>query len=391
MAALEVGSNGQGSPQTIALTGTGTAPRATITDPAVGPLDLRDQPVDPGPGPVRLVTVTSTGETPVTLDSLAVSGSPDGQFLIGGNRVGATIAPGESCRVGVSFDPTVLGAFAATLEIRSDDPGSPAALGLAGTGVPAGSPTPAVDLNQYRALSGGQCTVNASVALQGPEITGAQILFGPSQLETNQQIGQAAIRRLNGIQAWLEAGIEGRDIRGGVLGIDNFGAGVEWQVGSLVPIPPVNPRPIDVAKRKDPGDRVTLTLQRLIVNQRVYQEAIARVNALEACIEGMLTGGDVVDGSIGEGHLLPGLRIAALTPVVNPPAPSRTNVKKPQRGQSEEPQFSSTQLVTNQRIATTAVARTSALIERIESGLDACSFVPGSLTGNDLTPSSQAA
>ena len=92
-----------------------------------------------------------------------------------------------------------------------------------------------------------------------------------------------------------------------------------------------------------------------------------------------------------EDGLLPGLRIAALTPVVNPPAPSRTNVKKPQRGQSEEPQFSSTQLVTNQRIATTAVARTSALIERIESGLDACSFVPGSLTGNDLTPSSQAA
>lgn len=194
--------------------------------------------------------------------------------------------------------------------------------------------------------------------------------------------------RLNAVQAWLDGGIEGRDIRGAVLGVDSFGAGIEWRVGSLVPIPPANPRPIQVQPLKpiSEGDPITFTLQQLIINQRVYQEAIACANALEKRLDGMLTGGDVVDGSIGEGRLLPGLQIAALTPVSDPPASSRTNVQKPKRGESELPQFSSTQLVTNQRIAATAITRTNALIERIESGLDACSFAPGSLTGNDLTP-----
>jgi hypothetical protein len=297
-----------------------------------------------------------------------------------------TLAPGETCRVGVSFDPTVLGLFTATLEVRSDGPGSPATLALQGAGVPAGSPMPAVDPNQYRALSGGQCTSRPSAVIAGPQITGARILFSAAQLETNQQIGQAAIRRLNGIEEWIAAGIEGRDIRGGVLGVDSFGAGVTWRVGALVPIPAANPRPIVVAKRQGPGDQVTFTLTQLIINQRVYQEAIARVNALEERINGMLTGGDVTDRSIDRGRLLPGLHIATLTTVSSPPAPSRTNVRKPVRGRGPEPQFTSTQLVTNQRIATTAVARTNSLIERIEAGLDACSFTPGSLTGNELTP-----
>ena len=60
-----------------------------------------------------------------------------------------------------------------------------------------------------------------------------------------------------------------------------------------------DPRPIVVAPARpgDPGD-VTLTVGQLLINQRISQAAIRRLNALKARMDGGLTGGDVDDGTL---------------------------------------------------------------------------------------------
>jgi hypothetical protein len=76
---------------------------------------------------------------------VAIGGTNPGDFSIVANTCGATIAPGASCNVSVSFIPAALGARSASLVITSDLPGSPHSAVLSGTGTGA-PPAPAVTL-----------------------------------------------------------------------------------------------------------------------------------------------------------------------------------------------------------------------------------------------------
>ncbi|HST38486.1 MAG TPA: choice-of-anchor D domain-containing protein, partial [Conexibacter sp.] len=84
----------------------------------------------------RTVTVTNSGENPVTLTALDLSGT--GFAPAGGSCVaGAELAVGESCTVTVRFAPTVAGAASGTLSIpyTAIGAGAPLAVTLGGTGV----------------------------------------------------------------------------------------------------------------------------------------------------------------------------------------------------------------------------------------------------------------
>lgn len=224
-----------------------------------------------------------------------------------------------------------------------------------------------------------------------PDLTGAgptgTLTLSATQLKINQRIGQAAVRRANAIQAWLDEGIVGGDVCGGALGAGRFEAGVQITQGLLGPIPTVaGPRPLVIPGAQDKGNvRFTLSTDQLRTNQRVYAAAVRRANALRDRLSQGLTGGDLRDGLLGRDRLRQDFRIVALTPAASPPPASQTQIAS---AASRPARFELTleQLKINQRIAQAAVRRTNALRVRIASGLRDENFAPGSITAVDLAP-----
>ena len=113
-------------------------------------LDFGGRRVDLGATPAQTVTVTATGTTGVAsipAAGITVSGA-EGDFAVsGGDCAGALLAPGQSCTVSLTFDPSATGARTATLAVGSDAAPSPLTVALTGEGqpapVPAATPTPA--------------------------------------------------------------------------------------------------------------------------------------------------------------------------------------------------------------------------------------------------------
>jgi hypothetical protein len=103
-----------------------------IVSPSPGSLDFGDQFVGTT-SQGRDVTLTNTGTQSVTVLSLAVS-SPD--FGVSAGNCAPPLAVSASCTATVFFNPTSVGAKAASLEIQSDTAGSPNVVMLTGNGVP---------------------------------------------------------------------------------------------------------------------------------------------------------------------------------------------------------------------------------------------------------------
>ncbi|OAI38871.1 hypothetical protein AYO39_03375, partial [Actinobacteria bacterium SCGC AG-212-D09] len=85
--------------------------------------------------PSQPVTVANTGGAPLRVTGLTFTGSDPGDFLVSSDDCrGAEIDPGTSCTVNVSFAPQAQGSRTATLNIKSNDPLTPATVALSGTG-----------------------------------------------------------------------------------------------------------------------------------------------------------------------------------------------------------------------------------------------------------------
>jgi len=203
-----------------------------------------------------------------------------------------------------------------------------------------------------------------------------------AQLLISQRIAQAAVRRANAVEAWLEAGVVAGDLCGNAFGQADFTGMTFVGGGATAPVGPT-PRPLQVARASGGGGgNVALTAQQLLINQRISQAAVRRVNALTIRLDGGLTGGDLVDGSIGSGKLLNGLRIATAT-AATPVAKSRTMLGARQ-GRGGTVTVSVRQLQINQRISQAAVRRVNQLVDRLARGLSGADFKDGTLTVADL-------
>ncbi|MEW6582651.1 MAG: hypothetical protein AB1416_07820, partial [Actinomycetota bacterium] len=207
-----------------------------------------------------------------------------------------------------------------------------------------------------------------------------------SQLLTNQRISQAAVRRANAIQEWLEAGITARDLCGGAVDRAEFGPGVT--VGFLpASTPPVVATPRSITPRPTGGGttaRVRLSRSQLLINQRISQAAVLRANALKARLDAGLTGGDVKDGSLTANTLVFGLGILAAAPGASPAAKTTTVITRPLYGTPGRVHLSRSQLLINQRISQAAVRRTNALRARLQRGLAGSDLRDGTLSAVDL-------
>lgn len=117
------------------------------------------------------------------------------------------------------------------------------------------------------------------------------------QLATNQRISQAAIRRVAALESLLERGLTGALVRDASLPSDKLAAGLRMTTTSppaaAIPLS-ITPPTAAVAR----GGKVRLTQEQLIINQRISQAALRRLNALRSRLESGLTGADFRDGSL---------------------------------------------------------------------------------------------
>ena len=216
----------------------------------------------------------------------------------------------------------------------------------------------------------------------------SDITLTTGQLLINQRIDQAAIRRANGVSAWLGDGVEGRDLCQGALAASELAPGIVTDaLGQRVVLAAPDPRPIVVAPATpgDPSD-ITLTTGQLLINQRTVQAAIRRLNALKARMDTGLTGGDVDDQTLAQPVFVSGLRVLVAPPPASPPPASTTDIAPARPGDPSQVTLTTGQLLINQRISQAAVRRANDLIARIEDGLVGSDVRDGTVTAIDLAP-----
>lgn len=141
-AILSVVDNATGSPQTSALTGTGTAPSAPAATLTPAKLDFGSI-VAGTKSTAQSATLSNTGNAALTISSITLTGSNAASFTTSSN-CGATLAAGASCSISITFNPTTAGSASATLSVSDDDAGSPQTSALAGV---ATTPPPVADFS----------------------------------------------------------------------------------------------------------------------------------------------------------------------------------------------------------------------------------------------------
>jgi hypothetical protein len=220
-----------------------------------------------------------------------------------------------------------------------------------------------------------------------PSFTPGTVTLSARQLRINQRIAQAAVRRVNAVQAWLDARVDGGDICGLSLTAAKFGPGIVIGPGPTAPASGAFPRPfVETGPPRSRGARVVLSARQLRVSQRISQAAMRRAKALSRRLGRGLTGGDIRRGTITRDVLAPGLAIVAATPVPNPPRPSRTVIRAPRARKPARFELSAAQLLTNQRIAQAALRRATVLRDELRAGLTAKDFRNRTITAVNLAP-----
>ena len=219
-----------------------------------------------------------------------------------------------------------------------------------------------------------------------PDKSDVTFTLSVTQLTINQRISQAAIRRLNAVEARLSGGLQSRDLCGYSVGPTELGPGIASApaAASLAPAAPANPAAIGDPGRSGPGDPLTLSAGQLLINQRIDQAAIRRATGITNRLEAGLTGGDVRAAQVTQGKLFDRLQILSKSPTAEPPA---TETVIPPRQSPPDPgsvTLSVGQLRINQRIAQAGVRNANALIRRLETGLSGADLKPATLTAADL-------
>ena len=129
---IAIASNGTGSPQTFAVTGTGTNAGPTPGQLLVpSGLDFGSQGVGTQGSPLQ-VTVTNGGGAAVAISS--VGSSDASEFTITSSSCAGSLAPGAGCAFSIAFSPTLAGSRSAAVTIVSSGMGSPQSIALSGVG-----------------------------------------------------------------------------------------------------------------------------------------------------------------------------------------------------------------------------------------------------------------
>jgi hypothetical protein len=124
---LSVTDDATGSPQTVALSGTGT-----VVELSTIGINFGDQKVGTKSASVPAM-LTNKGTTSLSISQITITGADAGDFSQT-NNCGSSVPAGESCAIKVAFKPTATGQRSAKITITDDGGGSPQGIALSGTG-----------------------------------------------------------------------------------------------------------------------------------------------------------------------------------------------------------------------------------------------------------------
>jgi len=167
-ASVSITDNASGSPQTVSLSGTGTAAAVSLSPAS---LAFGTQPVGMT-STAQTVTLSNTGTAALSITSLAPTGTNASDFTQS-NTCGSSLAAGANCTIAVMFTPSIAGTEAASLSIADNASGSPQTVSLSGAGThdviltwTASTTSGVVGYNVFRgATSGGESTTPLNTSL----------------------------------------------------------------------------------------------------------------------------------------------------------------------------------------------------------------------------------
>ncbi|GAA5484526.1 choice-of-anchor D domain-containing protein [Haloferula sargassicola] len=178
-ATLSIASNdADENPFVVSLAGSGQAPEVAVSesgsDLVSGTARLDFGAARTGTvGGTRTLTVSNTGGYPLANLSVAVVGEHAGDFLLNASDLPATLAPGASANITMSFTPTAPGIRSATLNIANDDADeNPFVIALTGEGT---APVIAVQSTTAGNLVFGAATIDLGGTAVGSMSTGETI------------------------------------------------------------------------------------------------------------------------------------------------------------------------------------------------------------------------
>jgi len=126
---LSVADNAAGSPQTVALTGAGAVPLATLSATSVTfPATLQGSTSSP-----LTVTLTNSGSATLTISTITLGGTNAANFGET-NNCGLTLSAGSSCTISTTFSPATTTTYTATVTVTDSATGSPQTIALQGSG-----------------------------------------------------------------------------------------------------------------------------------------------------------------------------------------------------------------------------------------------------------------
>ncbi len=129
-----------------------------------------------GKGAQKVVTLTNSGTTAITISSIAFSGTNPGDFTIFSKTCGTSLAASASCTANIIFAPTVAGARSATLKFTDNSAGSPQTVALTGNGTAAtGTVTVSPTAITYGTVNVGASSASQTVTLNNGTTTAKTI------------------------------------------------------------------------------------------------------------------------------------------------------------------------------------------------------------------------
>jgi hypothetical protein len=127
-AILKIMDNAPGSPQSVPMTATVIDPQAKFSP---GSLTFASQKV--GTTTQQSVQLSNSGGTALTISSVKVTGADPGDFALSGSCP-ASLAPGASCSLEVSFTPAKTGTRTASITVGDNMQSGSSTMSLSGTG-----------------------------------------------------------------------------------------------------------------------------------------------------------------------------------------------------------------------------------------------------------------
>ena len=149
-ATVTITDNAGDSPQSFALTGTGTSP-GPLASLSASSLNYPSESIGVQ-SPSQSVTLTNYGNAALMLSSISITGANSGDFIFVGNDFacysGEMLATNATCIIDVAFTPTASGSRSAVVNINDNSVTGPQqTISLTGTGLGVGS-TPVPLINQ---------------------------------------------------------------------------------------------------------------------------------------------------------------------------------------------------------------------------------------------------